>query len=783
MEPTSDPTRDPTHDPTNDPTTDPTKDPTMEPTSDPTCDPTNDPTDDPTDDPTVDPTKDPTVEPTSDPTRDPTHDPSNDPTFDPTADPTIDPTMEPTKDPTHDPTIDPTIGPTRDPTLYPTIYPTVDPTVDPTTDPTTNPTTNPTRDPTVDPTIDPTTDPTRDPTTEPTRDPTVDPTTDPTHDPSVQPTLDPTATPTVAPSFAPTHSPSSFAELLDELNINGEADTSGFESETTVTLGLGSIAVFILVSALITKRNDDQDYEAVALYLLQCFDLYSDVMLAALLYNYYLHARSAAVFDKQQTDFLSLLCWVCVLSAIVPYFLNIFTSIRIISKISREKNIPSFTKDYFDSRTGVYALGVLINGGCYTTLALLNSKLFNLPVFNSGLSSYKLRQFEHFKIFNTVVLENLPQICVQALALYTFGSQTSIVFGSTIWASFITSVLSVLLSIMVWCLRRTGNNDYSRISLKLSVFDVVSQNMKHTINGMDIDGILTPQNDDKYDADAYLKRMIQNSNKYRKQLGIQIAKHFGLAPSNIQILSAYPLQNKLMVNAIFRCNKHESHKFDSDTLEAHAICIEFVELLQNVYDIKGAWLGIQIEVYQMDEKQTQGRTSNVHNERQMNTAMAALGGDDEMDAHSLLNKWKLGMYWNVLRQNGFTEVADWEHLFEDTEKLKEWGFKEGHIWKLKRKYEEEFHCAAASVSSLHVQIEVPQVAEGVVNGTKEKEKTNAMAKIQSYSTGNEGDDAVPQTAGDKTTKEEVKEEDVSEEDDGGVDELVALANQYFETIA
>eukprot|EP01083_Nonionella_stella_P126290 382188_1 len=409
------------------------------------------------------PTDNPTTDPTSEPTRDPTN-------------PTFAPTTYPTRYPTHDPTADPTLEPTYDPTNDPTVDPTMDPTTDPTT-PTNNPTIDPTRDPTIDPTIDPTRDPTIDPTIDPTSDPTMDPTrdptSDPTRDPTTQPTTDPTTSPTVAPSIAPTGHPSSFAELLDGLTISGEAGAGGFQGEMLVTLGLGSLSLFILVLAVFTKRNDDQDYEAVALYLLQCFDLYSDVILAALLYNYYLQAQSnTTVFDEQQIGFLALLCWVCILSAVIPYFLNIFTSIRIIGKLSREKNIPSFTKDYFDSHTSVYALGVLLNGGCYTTLALLNSKLFNLPLFNSGLSMYKLRQFEHFKIFNTVVLENLPQICVQGLALYTFGEQTSIVFGSTIWASFITSLLSVLLSIMIWSLRRIGNNDYFRISLKLSVRDV-----------------------------------------------------------------------------------------------------------------------------------------------------------------------------------------------------------------------------------------------------------------------------------------------------------------------
>eukprot|EP01083_Nonionella_stella_P182296 655573_1 len=313
------------------PTFVPTATPTRYPTYNPTGDPTMEPTYDPTNDPTINPTMDPTTNPTN-PTNSPTIDPTRDPTIDPTMDPTIDPTYVPTFDPTLDPTIDPTMDPTIDPTYVPTFYPTIDPTINPTTDPTV--------------------DPTRDPTIDPTTDPTMDPTSDPTRDPTTQPTTDPTTSPTVAPSIAPTGHPSSFAELLDGLTISGEAGAGGFQGEMLVTLGLGSLSLFILVLAVFTKRNDDQDYEAVALYLLQCFDLYSDVILAALLYNYYLQAQSnTTVFDEQQIGFLALLCWVCILSAVIPYFLNIFTSIRIIGKLSREKNIPSFTKDYFDSHT------------------------------------------------------------------------------------------------------------------------------------------------------------------------------------------------------------------------------------------------------------------------------------------------------------------------------------------------------------------------------------------------------------------------------------------------
>ena len=122
---TSDPTDAPTMDPTLEPTADPSKDPTIDPTIDPTVDPTADPTSNPTDNPTSEPT---TAEPSMSPVTDaPSNEPSNEPSMTPSDDPTVDPTIDPTKDPTENPTDYPTNSPTEmteDPTSWPTSNPT-----------------------------------------------------------------------------------------------------------------------------------------------------------------------------------------------------------------------------------------------------------------------------------------------------------------------------------------------------------------------------------------------------------------------------------------------------------------------------------------------------------------------------------------------------------------------------------------------------------------------------------------------------------------------------------
>eukprot|EP01083_Nonionella_stella_P029594 81430_1 len=135
---------------------------------------------------------------------------------------------------------------------------------------------------------------------------------------------------------------------------------------------------------------------------------------------------------------------------------------------------------------------------------------------------------------------------------------------------------------------------------------------------------------------------------YRKRLAIKLANLFGIAPANFHVLSAYQLQTHLKVNTIFRYNKHDVNVLDRgdshllDRLEAATITHGFIQLIQDVYDIKGAWLRIQIMLYQMDEAESNATTDGTDHEAGGTTA----GVEDKVSARSLLNRWKLGMYWS-----------------------------------------------------------------------------------------------------------------------------------------
>ena len=351
--------------------------------------------------------------------------------------PTPGPTYEPTKNPTADPTGDPTADPTSDPTNDPTSEPTVEPTTDPTADPT--------RDPTIEPTRDPTRDPTAEPTAAPTDDPSSDPTNDPTVDPTTEPTKEPTQSPTHSPTQAPSQSPLGLFQLLER-----ETDPVLEDSAEVIlysAIGVGAVIVCCAVVLMQIRRAsrkrmsvDDQDYLAVLLYIAQIVDILSDLVFSLQCRAYWLYE------DEDPNDVVEkgTFSWIyhCALGfTIAPYLMNLFSSINITRKISDDGMVSTFTKQYFQDNSHIYTVLVLLSGGSFRALSLMNSNLFGLRKLSAGLSTLQLQRFQSHHVIATVFAENIPQIALQYYFMFKLGLPTTIAmvsFGSSIFNIFLT---------------------------------------------------------------------------------------------------------------------------------------------------------------------------------------------------------------------------------------------------------------------------------------------------------------------------------------------------------
>merc|ERR1719242_1496792 len=81
-----------------------------------------------------------------------------------------------------------------------------------------------------------------------------------------------------------------------------------------------------------------------------------------------------------------------------PYFVNLWSSIRITQKISSDGTVSSFSKQYFQNNSHIYTLLVLLSGGSFRALSLMNSNLFGLRILSAGLSTMQIQQFQTYHV-------------------------------------------------------------------------------------------------------------------------------------------------------------------------------------------------------------------------------------------------------------------------------------------------------------------------------------------------------------------------------------------------
>eukprot|EP01083_Nonionella_stella_P250490 865093_1 len=346
--------------------------------------------------PTAKPTQKPTKPPTLTP---PTGSPSGSPTTGTPTTPSDAPTINPTKTPTFDPTT-----PTEEPT---TGSPTTEPTANPTDNPSVNPTYNPTIEPTHHPSNDPTIEPTHVPTSAPSSTPSVAPTLSPSMTPTIAPSSAPSAAPTLSPSMIPTGSPLSLEEILAHVSVD---DRGSHNVAYTLVVFAMLISFFSWLYSKgkcnILRRipgfddSDDAQWLNVFTFMVQCFDLYSDIIFSFSLSVYNNEIRNTFYAEQQDKSVIKVLFIASVIFIAVPYLINLLTAVQIITNIQRDDHSSAYTKNFFTQKDKLYTILVLCCGGAVPALELLNCKIFGIAYLNAGISRFSLRKkYSKYRFF------------------------------------------------------------------------------------------------------------------------------------------------------------------------------------------------------------------------------------------------------------------------------------------------------------------------------------------------------------------------------------------------
>ena len=84
---------------------------------------------------------------------------------------------------------------------------------------------------------------------------------------------------------------------------------------------------------------------------------------------------------------------------------------------------------------------------------MLLHRIFGLSIFDTGLTKYEMNKLTKIKLISTIICENLPQLLLQLLYFVQFGFESSTSRDATLLA-FVGSILSVILSVLVWYINR-----------------------------------------------------------------------------------------------------------------------------------------------------------------------------------------------------------------------------------------------------------------------------------------------------------------------------------------
>ena len=106
----------------------------------------------------------------------------------------------------------------------------------------------------------------------------------------------------------------------------------------------------------------------------------------------------------------------------------------------------------------------VLTGSSFAATALLNSYAFHLEILDMGLTHKQLNGFNTKRIYSLVMLENLPQLCLQSYFILSSGGLNGI-SGSSI----VFSMISIIVSILSMTLERTINFTQSYAVITMNV--------------------------------------------------------------------------------------------------------------------------------------------------------------------------------------------------------------------------------------------------------------------------------------------------------------------------
>ena len=254
---------------------------------------------------------------------------------------------------------------------------------------------------------------------------------------SLDPSVAPTGAPTLVPTFEPTDS-----KLVTEEEISYYFNW--------ILIGIAVVTILLIVfgtaDAGFARKNQVFDSKAIFSFAFYSNDFISDIFFILKLY--------LLSFDEVNTynqEYYFILLILSMAFVIIPLISNI---------IQLHFEILKWRGDSILKQTGVIKwirsnvkllfFVSVVCGSSFSAIALCNSYLLQLGFFSMGLSRYHRAIFQNKRFFSIVLLENIPQLCIQITTLVlVFGDPNNTGASGQLVTilSMIFTIISILLSV------------------------------------------------------------------------------------------------------------------------------------------------------------------------------------------------------------------------------------------------------------------------------------------------------------------------------------------------
>jgi len=211
---------------------------------------------------------------------------------------------------------------------------------------------------------------------------------------------------------------------------------------------------------------DDAHYFAIFIYFLQILNLWTDVLFA-LQCREYRHYAQSATDGLLSTELFETVYPLSVVFVVAPYVLNLYSSAMVQLCIFQNDNVSSYSTAYFGANYRLYTALVLLSGGSFPSLLLVNSNV-ERSHFSAGLSGLQQGQCVRHHVLASVLTEMVPQLALQSLLMFQLD-----VRSNTVAVSAMCSMMALILSVWMAMRALIRNRKCSEIpwSIHLSWFE------------------------------------------------------------------------------------------------------------------------------------------------------------------------------------------------------------------------------------------------------------------------------------------------------------------------